>query len=84
MVSEYSPHQNVTEQTPPAFLFHTADDPVVPYQNSVLYFEALRAQNIPAALHVFPRGEHGVGLAQNNPELKAWPMLLENWLTHLF
>lgn len=82
-VRHYSPQHNVSATTPPAFLFHTADDDVVPFQNSVLYFEALQKQHVASALHIFPHGEHGVGLAQSNEQLKMWPELLETWLTHI-
>ena len=56
LVKNLSNHTQVTDQTPPTFLFHTADDPGVPVQNSLLYFGALREHNVPAELHVY---EHG-------------------------
>ena len=77
-----SNERHVTKQTPPTFLFHTSDDPVVPVQNSLLFYEALRTAGVPAEMHIYEHGEHGVGLARNNPELASWPDLLAHWLKH--
>jgi acetyl esterase/lipase len=70
----------VDAETPPAFLFHTADDPSVPVSNSVRYAQACWRNGVPAALHIFPKGRHGVGLAQDEPALAEWPQLLLDWL----
>jgi acetyl esterase/lipase len=78
--AELSNEKHVTARTPPTFLFHTANDPVVGVENSLLFAAALRAEKVPFELHVFERGPHGVGLAQNDPVLSVWPTLLEHWL----
>jgi acetyl esterase/lipase len=71
---------HVTAQTPPTFLFHTnADTGVVP-ENSVRFYLALRQAKVPAEMHIFENGPHGVGLALGDPALGAWPALLTNWL----
>lgn len=70
----------VTKDTPPTFLFHTSDDPVVPVQNSVEFYLALRKAGVPAEMHIYEHGRHGVGLAKNDPVLSTWPTLLTNWL----
>src|SRR5262249_6545525 len=62
LAAQLSNETQVTARTPPAFLFHTADDPGVPVENSVVFFEALHRAGVPAELHVFPHGRHGVGL----------------------
>lgn len=80
LVDLLSNEKQVTQQTPPTFLFHTADDPVVPVANSIVFFEALQKNKVPVELHVFRHGPHGVGLAQANPELSGWPDLLYHWL----
>jgi acetyl esterase/lipase len=72
--------QQVTDKTPPTFLFHTADDNAVPVENSLLFFEALHKAKVPAELHVYEHGRHGVGLAPNDPVLSSWPELLEKWM----
>ena len=71
---------HATKDTPPAFLFHTSDDTVVPVQNSLLFYQALRAAGIDAEMHIFEHGRHGVGLARNVPNLSTWPTLLAAWL----
>lgn len=50
----------VNKNTPPAYIWHTADDTCVPVKNSFLYAEALAKHNIPFELHIFPSGEHGL------------------------
>jgi acetyl esterase/lipase len=80
LVEALSAERRVTTETPPTFLFHTADDAAVPVENSILFFEALRRAGVPAALHVFPRGRHGVGLAPGDPLLSQWPRLCAQWL----
>lgn len=80
LVELLSTNRRVTAQTPPVFLFHTAADDAVPVQNSLLFAEACAQRHVPVALHVFPKGKHGVGLAQDNAELKIWPENLMDWL----
>jgi acetyl esterase/lipase len=72
--------RQVTTRTPPTFLFHTFEDASVPVENSLVFFEALRASKVPADLHVFVKGPHGVGLAPTSPALSLWPKLCAAWL----
>ncbi len=60
--TQYSLDTSVTEQTPPTFLWHTWTDTCVPVENTLLMAAALRAHNVPAAVHIFPQGEHGASL----------------------
>lgn len=69
----------VTPETPPTFLFSTDDDMTVPCENSIQFFLALRKNHVPAEMHIFEPGEHGVGLAQTHAALSIWPTLLANW-----
>jgi len=80
LVENLSNELQVTAQTPPTFLFHTTTDDTVPVENSVQFYLALRKAGVPAELHVYERGPHGVGLAQDNPQLASWPGLLAAWL----
>jgi acetyl esterase/lipase len=80
LVRLLSNETQVTARTPPAFLVHTFDDRTVPVQNSLLFYEAMRAAGVPAELHVFDHGPHGFGLAPANPVLSAWPGLAELWM----
>ena len=70
----------VTERTPPTFLWHTNEDAVVPVENVLLMAGALARAKVPYALHVFPRGEHGCGLAEGVSLTSAWPGLCGAWL----
>src|SRR5271165_6419643 len=73
LVRNLSNELQVTPQTPPTFLFHTDADDGVPPENSVLFYLALRQNHVPAEMHIFERGPHGVGLAQKDPALSVWP-----------
>jgi acetyl esterase/lipase len=57
----------VTPQTPPTFLWHTAEDPVVPVENSMQFAAALRKAHVPFELHIYEKGPHGLGLADKPP-----------------
>lgn len=80
LVEQFTNAKQVTRDTPPCFIFHTGNDPVVPVMNSVNFYLALQRLGVPAEIHIFEQGKHGVGLAQDNPQLKRWPDLLECWL----
>ncbi len=83
LVVSLSNERQVTDQTPPTFLFHTEEDKVVPVQNSIDYFMACQNNGVEAELHVFPKGRHGVGLAKDLPGADQWPSLCEQWLRRL-
>ena len=80
LIALLSPEKHVTANTPPAFLFATTDDKTVPVMNSVLFYSALIANKIPAEMHLYEHGPHGVGLAPGFPDLKSWPDLLATWM----
>jgi acetyl esterase/lipase len=77
---QLSNERNVTSRTPPTFLLSTSEDTVVAPENTVEFYLALRKAGVPAEMHVFEKGPHGVGLDLENPVLGSWPMLLTNWL----
>ena len=79
--TEYLPTDTkVDAQTPPTFLMHTHEDGVVSSEQSTLFYNALRRSGVPAELHVFGYGEHGVGLASGDPDTAQWFPLLMRWL----
>lgn len=80
LVEELSNDLQVTAQTPPTFLFHTTADATVPVENSVRFYLALRKAGVPAEMHIFQNGPHGVGLAATDATLSLWGQLLANWL----
>jgi acetyl esterase/lipase len=73
----------VTGDTPPAFLWHTASDDGVPVENSLMYASALSANEVSFELHVFPEGRHGLGLAPGCQTVCQWTALCERWLRNM-
>ena len=80
LARQMSSELQVTHDTPPTFLFSTNADTTVPAENSIAFYLALRKAGVPAEIHVFEPGVHGVGLAAGDPALGEWPVLLRNWL----
>lgn len=80
LVENLSNERAVTKETPPCFLFHTDADTGVPPENSVLFYLALRKHGVPAELHIYENGPHGVGLAWSDIALSSWPARLADWL----
>jgi acetyl esterase/lipase len=80
LVENLSNDKQVTPQTPPTFLFHTNADTGVPAENSVAFYLALRKAGVPAELHIYEQGRHGVGLAPADPILSTWAARLGDWL----
>ena len=91
--ARFSCHLKVTDHTPPAFLWHTAEDGAVPVMNSLLYAQALAAHQVPFELHVYPYGGHGMatvdeqtndGLAPGAMHAAAWIGGAKKWLRLTF
>jgi acetyl esterase/lipase len=73
----------VTGETPPAFLWHTAEDAGVPVENSLSFARALNRAGVPFELHVYPKGRHGLGLAHEDPHVATWMDLSIQWLREM-
>jgi acetyl esterase/lipase len=80
LVKNLSNETQVTPQTPPTFIFQTNEDKGVVAENAVAFYSALRRAGVPAELHIYERGPHGVGLARNIPSTRSWPNRLRDWL----
>lgn len=80
LVTLLSTDRQVNAKTPPAFLFHTSEDTAVPPQNSLAFYLALRNAGVPAELHIYEKGRHGVGLAPADRELSTWPDRMLGWM----
>jgi len=83
LIDELSNERHVTSDTPPCFLFHTADDPVVPVENSLNFAAALKRANVPFELHVYEHGPHGIGLGSSNwdpAHRHPWTTECQRWL----
>ena len=92
-IEKFSCDRNVSEHTPPAFIWHTASDATVPVMNSLLYAGALAKYKIPTELHIYPYGKHGLSTvdSQTNKELDEktihaaqWLPAVKNWLKVIF
>lgn len=70
----------VTPETPPTFLAHTDQDTAVPPENSLLFALALRKAKVPVELHLFEKGQHGLGLGRPGFAFSEWPQLCARWL----
>lgn len=75
-------YEQVTEDTPQAFLWHTSADTVVPVENTLLYADALAKVCVPFEVHIYPYGRHGLGLAtEEEPHVAQWSESLNKWLS---
>ena len=83
LVKYFSNELQVSDQTPPAILIHSNDDKGVPVENSIAYFEALRAHKISSELHVYPYGGHGYSLAIGKGHLSSWPDRVIEWIKYI-
>lgn len=70
----------VTAQTPPTFIWHTAEDRAVPVENALLFASALRKAGVPFALHIYEKGRHGLGLPAAGNGAPAWDDACLFWL----
>ena len=88
-IAFFSCDQQVSATTPPAFIWHTSEDEVVPVMNSLLYAAALTRHNVPVELHIYPSGWHGLSTLDNqtcgplsDPVFRArrWLDEVKGWL----
>ena len=90
---ELSLENQVTPDTPPTFLWHTATDETVPVENSLYFFKACLQQGVSAELHIYPVGGHGLSLANEETcrangigvqkECQSWIGLAQTWLEEI-
>ena len=83
-----TPELIATENTPPCFIWHTFEDNCVSVRNSLDYANKLRACGVPTELHIFPNGNHGLGLPLNSDDkisryISKWGNLLVEWLEYM-
>lgn len=90
---ELSLENQVTPDTPPTFLWHTATDETVPLENSLYFFQSCLQQGVSAELHIYPVGGHGLSLANEETcrangigvqkECQSWISLAQTWLEEI-
>ena len=76
----FSNEEQVTAQTPKAFIVHASDDNAVSLKNSLLYAERLTANKVPVDLHVYAKGGHGFGLNNKTTSGDLWFDRLITWM----
>ena len=72
--------EQVTKDTPPTFLVHSAEDKTVPVENSLLFFSAMRRAQAPIEMHLYVKGPHGDGMSEKLGPISEWPRLCEAWM----
>jgi len=80
LIDSLNTDKRVTAKTPPTFLVHTSEDKGVPAGNSTLFFMALAEHKVPAELHVYEKGGHGLGLGPATLPFSSWPRRCEAWM----
>jgi acetyl esterase/lipase len=83
LIENLSNEKQVTSETPPTFLFHTDEDTLVPSENSVMFYLALRNAKVPAELHIYRKGRHGLGLAPKTSGTCNWSKDCEEWMKNM-
>ena len=74
LVQLLSNEKQVTTNTPPCFIWTTFEDQAVPMENSLMFAEALRKNQVPFDLHIYQKGGHGMGLGNHkNPAIPFHP-----------
>jgi len=84
LIRSLSNEKQVTSKTPPTFLWHTSEDQTVPPENSLQFYRSLQRAHVPAELHIYAHGRHGLGLAKDVPGTSAWPEACKVWMAGLF
>lgn len=82
-LQRFASERNVRSDTPPTFLLHTLEDKAVPPENSLVFYQAMVAKQVPGELHIYQKGQHGIGLAKSIPGASDWPLACQRWLHHL-
>lgn len=80
LINYYTNHLHVTKKTPPTFLVHCADDKSVPVENSLIFYQKLRDNDVKAEMHIYPEGGHGFSLAIGNEYLGSWKDRCIDWI----
>ena len=82
-VAKYSCDKMVTPNTPPTFIWHTAEDQAVPVKNSLVYATALADNKVPFSLRIYPYGVHGIAtvdhLTNDDDKLDPKTLLAKDW-----
>jgi len=87
LIESLSSERQVRRDTPPCFIWHTAEDTCVPPVNSLMFASSLCSAGVPCELHLYEKGGHGMGLGQSldgKPGYHPWTDACRLWLKHHF
>ncbi len=92
MLEYLSLENRVSKDTPPTFIWHTMEDNAVPVENSLLFANALKKNDIPFEMHIFTKGTHGLSTVDKetdirellDPHAAKWINLATEWLDNIF
>jgi acetyl esterase/lipase len=71
----------VSQETPPTFLFHTQEDKAVLPENALAFYAGMIKHGVPGELHIYEKGKHGIGLGKAVPVTSDWSNACVRWLT---
>jgi acetyl esterase/lipase len=80
LMESLSNEKQVTSETPPTFLVHADDDDVVPSENSIAFYLALRRAKVPAEMHIYEKGGHGFGPGVSKGACSSWMVRCADWM----
>ena len=80
-IALFSLENHVSAATPPAFVWSTIEDELVPCENTLLFFDAMRKAGRPCDMHIFPHGRHGMQMGYGRRDIALWPEMARNFLT---
>lgn len=80
LIKKFSNELHVSSQTPATFLVHAQNDKSVSPMNSIVFYEAMLKNNVDGSLHIFPKGEHAIGVVNDSELTNGWKILAEKWL----
>ncbi len=83
-LTEFSMESQVHTDTPPSLLIHACDDLAVKAENSIVFWQALKAHSVPVEMHLFECGGHGFGIRDSKGlPVEIWPNLFDSWVKHI-
>lgn len=80
LVQALSLELQVRKDTPPTFVIHTEEDRSAPVENSLLFYQSLRAAGVLVEMHLYEKGPHGFGLQPGFGPTSQWPNRCEEWM----
>lgn len=77
----FSLEKQISDATPPTFIWSTIEDKLVPCENTILFFQAMKTAGRPCDMHIFPHGYHGMQFGHGRRDIALWPQMVKNFTT---